>query len=556
MPRKVTSQASGDVQIKFQFQPAQRKLFQWVRRGGGIYLQLIAPQCLEIGGIRSGKTVGKMMYYIMNHCLRFSHCDILILRRTFSELDSGVIQDFKTFIPEELYHWNGTTRTATFHNGSRAVFGGCVNNKDKDIEKYLGQSYSGILVDECGQFSPYAWQILYSRNLVNAACEHDEHGNLPIPSITGCTNPIGPYWEFYHEQFILKQPWEKEEGIRRARDGSYWVVQHGSDMRKVYDPKHYAANHTTLYDNQIYTDRDPGIIIRLKSLPKAKMQKMLLGYMDRVEGQYFDCFNEDANVVDLREDPEAVIWEDWQPVWAGQDFGVGHWNAIYLFTKAQVRTAIDAEYKLKTVCFKEFAPEVTGHTNVELANMLDTMAFYPKLLELHPQHARISGKRCKVSAIYFSHEKFSRVMEAHSPADDYSQMLRQRGLPSVTRASTDRIGRASFMYNMLKRGNLVILASCRGIVQAIPALQRDPDNLDDVLKVDSKADDRYDAFAYGLFGQMGTRKVPLAEKEREFADSIVDPIAKHFFLQRQKFNHYKEGQAFKQKEQPTWASKV
>jgi hypothetical protein len=820
-----TENLSG-IKFKFQFQTAQKRLLQQVSRNGGTYIQLKAPQTLEIGGIRSGKTSGKLMFGIENYTLKFRHCDILILRRTFSELDSGVIQDFKTHVPSELYSFNQTTRIATFNNGSRVVFAGCVregtlidtdrglipieqvavtdrvltrngyrkvlwsgktgmkpvislgslyitaehpiycngefipaqeivcrkvsgktvqlvirkssfseaghtavgrmpriitredislgrgateglypfmplfgkvltvkyrkdlkyitptttalttsqkissswsgentgnctlsrvvtsprnaryarkslntgaesrydsavgdaatkvglllnnpplsedvdfatvqfseldarmlhtatisavndgtpvpvydltvegdheyfangilvhncvNNKERDIEKYLGQSYPFILVDECGQFSPDAWELLYSRNTVNAACEPDEHGNFPIPSITGCTNPIGPFWEYYHTLFVQQQPWIREDGLRRAKDGSWWAPEAGS-WRLVYDPKNYAHNHTTVLDNEIYIkQRDPGIIARLKALPPAKMKKMLLGLMDRVEGQFFDCFSEEGNVVDLREDPEAIIWQDWQPVWGGQDWGMGHWNAFYLFTKALVRNSVGTDYKLKTVCFKELAPETTGHTNVHFADMIQAVACYPKLPESHPQYERISGKRCKVQAIFFSHEKFSRVMEAHSPADDYSRLLRVRGLPPVSRATQDRIGSAGFMYNELKTGQLVILATCQGIIMAIPSLQRDPDNLDDVLKVDSKADDRYDGFRLGLYGMLGSRKTPDIEKAKAFADSITDPYAKFFYLRKNAINKSKEGEPFKPKEIPYWQTKM
>src|SRR5208283_2573633 len=65
----------------------------------------------------------------------------------------------------------------------------CQNNKMRDIEQYLGQAYPAILVDEAGQFSPDAWMMLYSRNIVNASCKPDGHGNLPLPCIWGCSNP-------------------------------------------------------------------------------------------------------------------------------------------------------------------------------------------------------------------------------------------------------------------------------------------------------------------------------------------------------------------------------
>lgn len=552
MPAKRQPISADGVEIKFRFNPAQMRLLHYVSRNGGSYLQARARQNLEIGGIRSGKTVGKLMFYVLNYCLAFNRCDLLVLRRTFSELDSGAIQDFLTFIPKELFTFNKTTRIATFKNGSRVVFAGCANNSERDIEKYLGQAYPAILVDEVGQFSPDAWQLLYSRNTVNVGCEADRYGNFPEPSITGCTNPIGPFWEYYHTVFVQKKPWEMEEGARQAKDGSWWVPEAGS-YRLAYNPNDYAYNHTTVLDNPVYIkERDPGIIERLKALPPAKRKKMLEGLMDRVEGQYFDAWSDEMHVIDLRQDPEAIIWQDWQPVWAGQDFGVGHWNAIYLFTKALVKSQLGNDYKLKTICFQEVAPENVGHTDIELADMLSAKAYYPRLPVDHPQFERISGKRCKVSAIYFSHEKFSRSMEAHSPSDRYSQLLRERDLPAVSRATMDRIGSASFMYNMLKTGQLVVLRTCPGIIMAIPALMRDPDNLDDVLKSSSKSDDRYDAFRYGLYGQLHDRGKPQIEKDKEAASKITDVFARYFFLKKKTAETAKAQESFRQEDTPYW----
>ncbi len=207
----------------FRFQPKQTELMRNVMRNGKVYVQPAAEQCLSTGGIRSGKTCGWLMFFVMHYCLQWNNCNLLVLRRTFKELESGAISDFKTFMPKELYDYDQTKHVATLKNGSRIVFGHCQNNKDRDIEQYLGQAYPAILVDECGQFSPDAWMMLYSRNIVNAACERDEAGNLPIPAIVGCTNPLGPHYEYYRTLFVQQEPWNPGEEAKRdprpARSG-------------------------------------------------------------------------------------------------------------------------------------------------------------------------------------------------------------------------------------------------------------------------------------------------------------------------------------------------
>ena len=774
----------------FQFQPKQIELLRNVMRGGKIYMQPVTGQNLSVGGIRSGKTCGWLMFFVMHYCLAFKGCNLLVLRRTFKELENGAIADFRTFMPPELYDYDQTKHIATLKNGSRVVFGHCLakgtlvttqrglvpiedvttedsaltrkgfrrilwsgqtgtkavvqlgplnltkehkvlvngewksaeeitcqkdsektvrllchrpsylemlsttdtqiqaegltecttkageteskhtftspftkvytgllqkvskfitrmrtllttqlteatmncfslestecttplmasdaqedrclenhgqfsvgnvvkqlspeqkrnsfvtltvatpseqitsepapvfdlqveeeheffangvlvhncqNNKDRDIEQYLGQAYPAILVDECGQFSPDAWQMLYARNIVNAACEKDDHDNLPIPAIVGCSNPLGPHYEYYRTLFVEKAPWGAPDDARRDDTDGTWWVQEAGEWKKIYEPSEYAYQRSTVLDNPKMLERDPGIIARLMSLPKGKRQKMLEGLDGTVEGQYFDCFDPYYHVINTREDPDAIIWQMHQPCWAGQDWGMQHANASYLFTKAMVKNSIGDDYRLKTVCFAEVV--VTGGKTMEqLASILKAKSHLP------------DGTPITLKTIYFSHEKFARQMEARTPADEYSRALREVGLPPVTPATRDRIGSASMMYNMIKKGELVILDNCKEIILAIPSLMRDPDVLDDVLKVDAKGDDCYDGFRYGLYGHLAPRKKPMADQQRDRLKELVktDPYAAHFYKMKLAADEKNRTVCFTQKEQPVWVGK-
>ncbi len=528
----------------FRFQPKQTELMRNVMRNGKVYLQPAAGQCLSTGGIRSGKTCGWLMFFVMHYCLQWEGCNLLVLRRNFKELENGAIADFRTFMPKELYTYDSTKHVATLTNGSRVVFGHCQNNKDRDIEQYLGQAYPAILVDECGQFSPDAWMMLFQRNIVNPACQRDDHNNLPIPTIVGCTNPLGPHYEYYRTLFVQKEPWNPgEEAKRDPVDGTWWTKESG-EWSKIYDPDEYAYQRSTVFDNPELLARDPGIVTRLMSMPKAKRDKVLYGYDGVAEGQYFDCFDPSYHVINLREDPEAIIWQDWQPCWAGEDWGMQHANATYLFTKALVKDSVGDNYRLKTVCFQEIV--VTGgKTMDELASIIKAKAHLP------------NGKPIALKAIYFSHEKFNRQMDERTPANEYSRALKLVGLPPVTRATQDRIGSASLMYNCIKKGEIVILDTCREIILAIPSLMRDPKVMDDVLKVDAKGDDCYDGFRYGLYGHLGAKKKPEAQIEAERVAMLkkTDPLAAHFLRMKLDAEAESHTSSFKQTEQPVWQSK-
>jgi len=78
----------------------------------------------------------------------------------------------------------------------------------------------------------------------------------------------------------------------------------------------------------------------------------------------------------------------------------------------------------------------------------------------------------------------------------------------------------------------VILDTCPETIKALPQCTRDEDNLEDVLKVDTKGDDVYDSVALGLFGELGTRPKPQEEKDRERVEAQTDEQAKYLLRYR------------------------
>lgn len=250
----------------------------------------------------------------------------------------------------------------------------------------------------------------------------------------------------------------------------------------------------------------------LQSLPPDLAAMFADGSWEIFAGKYFDVFRQGLHVLNLRTDPKAVIWEPYQAVWAGWDWGIAHANAIYLFTRALVRMQPDEDYRLKTVCFGEVVER--GKDQAVMVGLLKAKCKYP------------DGRPAKLSAIYFSHEKFSRVMEMHAPADVLNHLLQASGLPPTSMATRDRIASASFCYHLFQTNDIVILDTCPKVIKALPTLVRNEDQLDDVLKVDNEADDCYDAFRYGVFGQLGPRNKPQAEIDRERIEAISDPFQK------------------------------
>ena len=96
LPKYLNAEGKLEFDKIFKFQVKQTELLRNVIRNGKMYLQPVAQQCLSVGGIRSGKTCGWLLFLVMHYALAFSGCNVLVLRRTFKELESGAISDLKT----------------------------------------------------------------------------------------------------------------------------------------------------------------------------------------------------------------------------------------------------------------------------------------------------------------------------------------------------------------------------------------------------------------------------------------------------------------------------
>lgn len=505
-----------------------------------------ASQKLAVGGTGSGKTSNMVMHAIIDYVLRYPKCDVLFLRRTFADLEKGLIKDFKEYVPEDLYKYNESKHIATMRNGSKIFFGHLANGSEKDLEQYQGGSFVVILIDECGQFSLTAWNYLRSRNRVNPGCQPDPvTGRMPRPVMIGCTNPIGPYWTEYKRVFVEKKPVEDIEGMRVDKNGRFWVEENGieTSFRCIHNPDDFAYVHSTLLDNPYMLAKDPGLFDRLNSQPEEMRQIWLFGAMDGISGAYFSNFSKDRNTLNLRKYPDMLVWQPWQPKWLGMDFGRAHHCSVYWFTKAMLKR-MDGSSKLVTVCYREFVTK--GKNNVELAD---------EIAKMSTSYDENSNKVVEeIKAIYFSHEKFNKQMEAHSPASEFSNLLRARGLCAVTPATRDRVGRASLTYNLLDRGELIILDSCPDIISALPSLTRNPKNPEDVLKIDNKADDCYDGFSYGIFGYLNTKPKPQHVKDQErIASMSHNPFGQRLAIYKQ------QGEAKRQEElasMPSWQRRL
>lgn len=479
-----------------------------------------ATNRLRVGGTGSSKSSDALMEVVQNYLLRWDGCHALFLRRKLTDLKKSSILDIKEFIPSELMEFNETDHIAYFPStGGKLFFGHCQNLSENDLNQYLSAAFPIIVVDECSEFSGDAWQFLKTRNRVNRECKPNERGEFPRPIMLGCTNPVGPFWGYYRDVFVKKKPFNPASEAKKAKDGSWWEQQHG-EWICIYDPRDYDYIHSTILDNPYLMRRDPDMVRRLQALPKDKRDKYLYGELDAISGQFYDCWEPGVHVMSVAQAKTDIIWQPWQPRWLGWDWGRAHWNYVSWQTLALVKQPLGG-HKLKVVVYREYCDKGKEYKELAANVAQMTRSGYPSDSEEIREQSR------DLTAVYFSHEKFATQMESESPAMKLSRELSKYDLPPCRRGTTNRVGRANLLYDMLMGCGIVVLESCPEFIDAVPQLVRDEKNIEDVLKLDTKADDVYDGMTLGLFGQLDKSETPEEEKLRERLKAIDDPLWRH-----------------------------
>jgi hypothetical protein len=397
--------------------------------------------------------------------------DTLLLRRTFSELQESILTPFLRYIFPQWRDagatYNDSKHLVRWPNGSTTQFGHAQH--ENDILQYQGGAYLFIGVDELTTFTLKMWQFLTSRNR-----PHNE-GNFAC--MAGATNPgnIGHGW--------VKALW--------GCDGKGKRPAPGMERTDKYNPDDYVFIKATLEDNPIYAN-DAQYKGKLDALPTQMYRAFRLGDWELFAGQYFDVFNESciqpANELGLK---------PWFPRWISGDWGFGH-----------------------PACFHLHAQD--GDRTITYAEIFDRQVVEP---EWGKRIVRMVGND-RVSDFYLSPDAFAKRGSANSAAIQIGDALTGSHVPLPGPASTDRIGGARLIYNLLRSGLWTISSACPKLIESLPTLIHDEDNLEDVLKVDAGegqiGDDAYDSARYGLYSKLQARIAPLAERVNDGIKAIAE----------------------------------
>jgi hypothetical protein len=464
------------------------------------------------GAAGPGKSKALLMEAITQAHLH-AGVETLLLRRTFSELETSLLTYFRRDIPREMYRsYNEARHVITWHNGSTTRFGYCRN--ESDVYQYQGAEFIFIGVDELTMFTLPQWQFLTSRN------------RCPVPgtfpNMAGATNPgnIGHAW--------VKALWIDK------------VAPAGMERIDQYDPSDYEFIPARLSDNPVYAN-DAQYLKTLEALPATLRNAFLEGSWDVFAGQYFDRFDPERNT----ERAENIGFESWWPRWISMDWGFEHPAAVYWHASAPAnqvreRAAVSilaegpaevADAEIAGAVMPDALPRPAATTSATSSSSGSRVITYRELVRkrLAPRalaqmivelSVESGGGREHVDAIYLSPDAFAHRTDEASIAEQMGDVFVAAGLPRASMADNDRVGGWMLMYQMLDAGEWTITQNCEELIRVLPALVRDNAKVEDIEKEDG--DDPADAARYGLKSRVRTARPPLQQRLAELVTS-TDP---------------------------------
>lgn len=507
-------------------QPNQQKLGRLI-----IDERATSPTWLGFGGPRGGTKSHTIRAMAMECQTRYPNSRTFIVRKNWTDLYENHYLKFQQDFPWMSEYWNGSHKEFTFRNGHTLAFK-FADTEDQVEQLVRGPEARHVFLDQAEQFSEKQIKRMKTMNrwkdVGPGACK-----------MILAFNPGGPGNEFLKRVFYDKKYQANESAAHYA-----FIFAKGWENWEWFRP-------TGLYASSVefYADTDENRFRNfikhtdygrtLWELPESLRLGELYGSFEHFAGQYYGGVW-DENVHRLRAGHAEFVIQPWWRRWLAVDWGFAHnaacgWFAAGKLTPAQAEKAFGLEITQDIeviICYRELVVSETQEQD-----------FAAQIAQLTPLEERKA-----ITRLFFSTEAFG----VRGSAQLLTPVLRQYGLPAPEPAANqrvttgvgrenERIGGWRLLYNMLKQtvtmsgkdippqayagGPLFMVGGdCPQTAEAIPALMRDPDNPEDVMKMDSKADDIGDEIRYGLTEYLRAKgETPLAIQRQEVYASINNP---------------------------------
>jgi phage terminase large subunit len=273
------------------------------------------------GGAKGGGKTHAVRVKAAGGAARYPGIRILIVRRTYAELQQNHIEPLVRLVPSGAARYSGEHHTMYFANGSVIKFGHFGSATAE--REYQGQEYDWIFIDEATQFTEREFRYL-------GGCLR---GTAAIPKRLYLTcNPGG-----------IGHAWVKRLFIDRA-------------FRGGEDPEDYAFIFASVEDNAALLRNSPAYLQLLESLPENLRRAYRYGEWDALAGTYFTELDEGTHVVAPFDIPET-----WTRMRAF-DYGLDMLACLWVARSPEGRSVVYRELRCPNLVVSEAARAICDHT--------------------------------------------------------------------------------------------------------------------------------------------------------------------------------------------------
>lgn len=437
---------------------------------------------VNFGGARGGGKSWSVRVKSLLLCFGHSGIKVMILRRSYPELEANHILPIKDMLPKKVYRYNDSKKRMFFPNGSQIIFRYCSN--EKDLDNFQGLECDVLFIDEATQFTESQYKKLI-------ACVRGVN-NFPKRVYLTC-NPGGIGHQWVKRLFI----------DRNFVDGE--------------NPEEYGFIQSLVTDNKILLKEQPDYIKQLEALPPALKEAWLYGNWDIFEGVYFTEFRATPDINKCLEADitveEAVanhrythviepfeIPYDWK-IYRSFDWGYGKPYSVEYFAVSHDNTAFMIA---EIYGWNGRADEGERLTNTEIC---EKMATYERT------HPYLAGKRIRGVAdpsCWTRHggPSFAEEAEKHSLWFDPGDNDRIPGWMKI---------RDLMRFDANGRAKLYFFSTCKAIIRCMPLMMFDAHSVEDL---DSSLEDHaLDSLRYFCM----SRYVPPRESKKK-TNYMSDPL--------------------------------
>lgn len=431
------------------------------------FLAAVEKEVLYGGAAGGGKSYG-----ILADALRdMDHPSFrgLLLRKTTEELRELVLKSQELY-PKAIPGIKWSQQKMTWTTPKGGILWMSYLDRDEEVTRYQGQSFSYIAFDELTQWAtPYCWDYMRSRL------------RTTDPSLSvymrATSNPGGLGHHWVKKMFIDPAPWGKAFWATDVETGETLIYPEVHLNKQGFLEPHPKAGQplfqrrfipARLSDNPYLYDAGDYEAMLL-SLPEYERKRLLEGDWDVVAGAAFPEWNRAIHVIEPFEIPNG--WKKFRAC----DYGYGSYAAVLWFAVAPDDQIIvyDEIYVSKRLA-------------VDLAD---------DILYRERGH-RISYGMMDRSCWYVKGEGpcIAEQMEKRG-----CRWRKADGSKGSRIAGKNEIHRRLQIDEDTEEPRMVIFSSCINLIRQLPMIPLDKDNVEDV---DTDAEDHlYDALRYGLMSR-------------------------------------------------------